>query len=77
MNTRIVDSNRSVMIDSALTTETPLLLKTVEAAKKLSISKRYLEELISRGDLPVVRFGRRAVRIRPSDLTALTERKVK
>ena len=49
------------------------LLKRKEAAEALSISIRKLDMLIASGDLPVVRMGAKAVRIRPSAVEYLIE----
>lgn len=63
------------MSDATSHPEAPLLLKISEGAKKLNLSKRFLEELISCRERPIVRFGKRAVCIRPNDLTAFADRK--
>ena len=39
------------------------LLKPVEAAEKLRISRRTLDREIAAGHLPTVRIGKRAVRV--------------
>ena len=47
--------------------EIPRLLKIREVAEILNLGNSTVYQLIRRGDLPSVRFGR-AVRIRPVDL---------
>ena len=49
---------------------TSVLLPVPEAARLLRVSPRYLRTLVSRGDLPVVRLGRRVL-IARSDLDVL------
>lgn len=51
---------------------TPLLLTRFDAATALAVSLRTVDELIARGDLPVVRLGG-CVRIRPSAIDYLIE----
>ena len=41
-----------------------------QAAKQIEVSKRFLEREIELGRLPVVRLGRRCVRVRAEDLDA-------
>ena len=41
--------------------ETPLTLTVGEAAKILRLSRAFTYELVARGELPCVRFGRRIV----------------
>ncbi len=48
------------------------LLNRKEAGTILGVSLRTVDELVSSGDLPVVRLGR-AVRIRPSAIDYLIE----
>lgn len=48
------------------------LLNRKEAVTRLNVSLRSLDELIAKGDLPVVRLGR-SVRIRPSAIEYLIE----
>ena len=43
------------------------LLRTTEAAQILKISRRTLQRLIKRGELPVIRIGGQ-IRIDPADL---------
>lgn len=50
----------------------PDLIDRPEAARRLSVSVRTLDELISTGDLSVVRIGR-TVRIRPSAIAYFVE----
>jgi excisionase family DNA binding protein len=49
------------------------LLTRKEAAEALRISLRKLDGMIASGDLPVVRMGAKAVRIRPSAIDYLIE----
>jgi excisionase family DNA binding protein len=49
------------------------LLDVNEAATMLHISVRYVRALLSRGDLPVVRLGRRTL-VRRADLEAVIAR---
>jgi excisionase family DNA binding protein len=54
--------------------ETPERLLTVqEAAEILSLSVVQVRRYIADGSLPVIRFGRRAIRIKPSDLERFIE----
>ena len=39
----------------------PLTLSVTEAAKQLGISRAFAYELVARGELPCLRFGRRVV----------------
>jgi len=39
----------------------PLTLSVTEAAKRLGISRAFAYELVARGELPCMRFGRRVV----------------
>ncbi len=51
------------------------LLTPAEAARQLGVSKSLVHNLVARGELKAVRFGR-VVRIRPADLANLiTERR--
>jgi len=54
-------------------TATPLLLSRLNAAAVLGVSLDTIENLIARGELQPVRFGR-AVRIRRSDVEDLIKR---
>jgi len=45
-----------------------LALRRNEAAQLLGISERYLAELTKRGEIPVVRLGRKCIRYRAADL---------
>ena len=45
-----------------------------QAAKQIDVSKRFLEREIELGRLPVVRLGRRCVRVRAEDLAAYLKR---
>lgn len=49
------------------------LLKGMEVAEILNISKAYAYRLMAKGQIPTVRFGR-TVRVRPEDLDAFIER---
>jgi excisionase family DNA binding protein len=57
------------------TQEKPLrpLLDVNETAETLHISVRYVRALLARGDLPVVRLGRRTL-VRRADLEAVIAR---
>ena len=44
-----------------------------EAAARLSLHVRHVDTLIARGELPVIRIGKKAVRILDSDLSAFVE----
>jgi len=66
------------MRDTASTTATAEqivrpLLDVNEAATMLHISVRYVRKLLARGDLPVVRLGRRTL-VRRADLEAVIAR---
>jgi excisionase family DNA binding protein len=50
------------------------LLRKEAARERLQISRPTLERLIERGELPIVRLGRRAIRIRESAIEGLIER---
>lgn len=52
--------------------QSPELIDRAEAARRLSLSVRTLDELIASGDLSVVRIGR-TVRIRPSTIVRFVE----
>lgn len=49
------------------------LLKVSEVCDRLNLSSPYVYELMNRGELPYVRFGK-ARRVKPADLEALIER---
>ena len=51
----------------------PLLLNLWEAAHMLGLSVRYLRMLYVRGDIPIVRMGRRTL-MRRSDVEAIVAR---
>ncbi len=57
-------------ITTAARASASVLLPVPEAARLLRVSPRYLRTLVSRGDLPVVRLGRRVL-IARSDLDVL------
>jgi len=56
-----------------MTTQTEKLLTVEEAAEILSLSVVQVRRYITDGSLPVIRFGRRAIRIKPSDLERFIE----
>ena len=47
--------------DSDVTEGDAMLLTVKEAAQVLRLSRAFTYELVARGDLPVVRFGRRVL----------------
>lgn len=49
------------------------LLNTKEAANLIGVTYRYLLELIKRGEIAIVRIGKRAIRIREADLQRWVE----
>ena len=46
------------------------LLKVEQAAEALGIGRSNMYNIISRGEIRVVRFGAKSIRIRPEDLRA-------
>ena len=48
--------------------------KVPDAANALNVSRRFLETEIKRGRIPVMRFSKRCVRIRPQDLDDYVEK---
>lgn len=52
--------------------ESPEYITASEAATRIKMSKRFIDNLIASGELPVHRFGR-SVRIKVSTLDALAE----
>ena len=44
------------------------LLRGKEVAEILSVSKAYAYRLMSIGEIPIIRMGDRAIRVRPEDL---------
>ena len=46
----------------------PFLMKAGQVAERLGTSKSFVYTLVRRGDIPVVRMGEKAVRIRSDDL---------
>jgi excisionase family DNA binding protein len=54
--------------------QAPQTFRVRRAAKQIDVSKRFLERMIELGELPVVRFGPRCVRIRAEDLAAYVKR---
>jgi excisionase family DNA binding protein len=47
-------------------TETaPILLKMIDAAQRMDISVRLLRRMVKNGEIEVVRYGTRIVRLRP------------
>jgi excisionase family DNA binding protein len=61
-------------MDSSL--PSPKGYKVPDAAKALNVSRRFLEQEIKRGRLPIMRFSARCVRIRPQDLDSYAEKYV-
>jgi excisionase family DNA binding protein len=55
-----------------MTKHSESLLKRNEVANILNVSLRTVDELVSTGDIPVVRLGR-SVRVRPSSIEYLIE----
>lgn len=53
-------------------TAAPLLIGLDETARRLGLSERTIRSLVGRGELPVVRVGRRLL-FDPHDLTAWIE----
>ena len=53
------------------------LLTVVEAAAILHLSPRTLRRMIDSGELSVVRFGRRTVRIRAETVASLIEQSIR
>jgi excisionase family DNA binding protein len=66
---QIQNTPRRTLADTA---ERTALLDRPHAAAELSISLRTLDDLVARGELPVVRIGR-AVRIRPTAIEYFIE----
>ena len=54
-------------------TELERLLTIEQAAEIMGLSVVHTRRFVADGRLPSVRFGRRAIRIRPSDLAAFIE----
>lgn len=50
------------------------LLTLNEAAERLGICRRYLGELKSKGAFPIVRLGKKAIRVHPDDLEAFAQK---
>jgi excisionase family DNA binding protein len=50
------------------------LMTRYEACKYLSISLRKFDSLVSTGEIPKIRFGRRCIRFAPSDLDAYVDK---
>lgn len=44
-----------------------------DTARRLSVTERFVRELIARGDLPAVKIGAKAIRIRRTDVDALLQ----
>lgn len=56
--------------------QVPDPLRTIgQAAELLGISLNTMRALIDQGEVPTVRVGHRAVRIKPADLSAFVERR--
>lgn len=49
------------------------LLTIYEVAEQLAVSRKTVWRLVKRGELPVVRFGRRLTRVRLSELWAIIQ----
>lgn len=49
----------------------PEYVSVAEIAHTLSVTERFVRELIARGDLPAVKIGAKAIRIRRTDVEAL------
>ncbi len=64
--------------DPRITSETePALITKAEAARRLGISLRFLEILLRKNRIPLVRLGRRCVRIEQGEIVRLvTESRV-
>ncbi|HUY87826.1 MAG TPA: helix-turn-helix domain-containing protein [Pirellulales bacterium] len=54
----------------------PVLLTEAEAADAMRVSLSIVDRLIRNGELPVVRFEQRIVRVRTVDLHAFAERRL-
>jgi excisionase family DNA binding protein len=50
------------------------LLTAHEVADVLGVGLRTIRRMVRRGELPIVRIGRRSIRFRPEDIKALIER---
>ncbi len=48
----------------------PAMLTVDAVAARLSCSAKWVRALVKRGDLPHIRIGTRAIRVRPADLAA-------
>jgi excisionase family DNA binding protein len=55
------------------TTDVPQLLRPIDIAEILNVSRKTAYRLIERGELPAVHVGT-SVRVRPDDLAAYLER---
>jgi excisionase family DNA binding protein len=53
-----------------------LVISKTEAAQLLACSQQFIEKLIDNGELPIVKLGRKMVRVRMTDLMGLLERRV-
>lgn len=49
----------------------PEYVSVAEVAHALSMTERFVRELIARGDLPAVKVGAKAIRIRRADVEAI------
>jgi excisionase family DNA binding protein len=63
------------MSDESSLTPTPNILKVVEAAKYLKVSKTLLYELIQKKQIPFTRVSQRRIVIRKRDLDEWIERR--
>jgi excisionase family DNA binding protein len=59
--------------DVATTEDLPPLMRPVDVAELLNVSRKTAYRLIERGELDAIHVGR-SVRVRPDDLTAYLER---
>lgn len=50
------------------------LLSIEDVADVFGLSRRTVERMIARGEIPIVRVGPRAIRFRPEDIRALIQR---
>lgn len=62
-----MDVHRNSLVGNSATTTQPLLLDVGETARLLNVSERYVRLLYARGDLPLVRLGRRTL-VRRADV---------
>ena len=65
----------ATFVDQNSTLNTYRLLKPVEVASLLSISRSFAYQLLQTGVIPVVRIGK-SCRVRPQDLEAYIEQNI-